>query len=230
MGSTYREQYFMGVRLEMFDDVLNPRKETELLGGAAIEILRDTHAPAVVIDMCCGSGNLAMAIATAIPAAHVWAADLTDSTVTLARHNARRLGLAPRVAVRQGDLFAALDGDGLEGRVDMIVCNPPYISSHRLDGDSAHLLDAEPRAAFDGGPYGMSIHQRVIRDAATFLKPGGWLLFEFGKGQDRQTATLIARARAYEPPRFALDDEGTPRVAIVRRHDPDAARDGVAST
>ncbi|WP_332697089.1 N5-glutamine methyltransferase family protein [Bosea sp. (in: a-proteobacteria)] len=212
-----RMQRFMNVVLELAPDVLVPRQETELLGASAVAILRERPSGAVVIDMCCGSGNLALSIAAEIPSAHVWGADLTDSTVALARRNAERLAVQNRVTIRQGDLFGALEGDGLAGTVDMIVCNPPYISTARLEGDSAHLLEAEPREAFDGGPYGISIHQRVIRDAAGFLKPGGWLLFEFGEGQDRQAAALIARARAYEPVTFAANEAGTPRVALVRK-------------
>jgi len=212
-----RLQRFMNVVLELAPDVLVPRQETELLGANAIRLLRKAPAGQVVVDMCCGSGNLALSIATEIPTARIWGADLTDSTVALARRNAERLAVQNRVLVRQGDLFGALEGDGLAGAVDMVVCNPPYISTARLAGESAHLLEAEPREAFDGGPYGISIHQRVIRDAAGFLKPGGWLLFEFGEGQDRQMAALFARARSYEPVAFVSNDAGTPRVALARR-------------
>lgn len=208
---------FMDVDLELAPDVLVPRDETELLGRTASRILHDRPAGATVIDMCCGSGNLALGIATDVASARVFAADLTDSTVALARRNVARLKVADRVTIRQGDLFDALADDHLEGAVDMIVCNPPYISTSRLEGDSAHLLEAEPREAFDGGPYGISIHQRLIRDAVAFLKPGGWLLFEFGAGQNRQASALLARTRAYEPVAFATDAEGKPRVAIVRK-------------
>lgn len=208
---------FMGVELELAPDVLVPREETELLGARAVAVLRDIGADAVVVDMCCGSGNLALAIAAAVPAARVWGADLTDGTVALARRNAERLGLGGRVSIRQGDLFGALAGEGLEGRVDAVVCNPPYISTARLEGESAHLLENEPREAFDGGPYGISIHQRLVREAADFLKPGGWLMFEFGEGQHRQVAALVARARAYEPVAFAEDAQGRPRVAVARK-------------
>lgn len=216
-GFAPRLHRFMSVTLELAPDVLVPRQETELLGRGAVALLRDGAPGPIVIDMCCGSGNLALAIAADIPSARVWAADLTDSTIALARSNAKRLALQDRVTIRQGDLFAALEGDGLAGAADMIVCNPPYISTARLEGESAHLLEAEPREAFDGGPYGISIHQRLIRDAVDFLKPGGWLLFEFGQGQDRQVAALAARAKAYEPVTFAKDEDGVPRVAFLRK-------------
>lgn len=209
--------HFMGIELELAPDVLVPREETELLGRSAVAILRELAGAPMVVDMCCGSGNLALGIAAEIPEARVWGADLTDSTVALARRNAARLSLQDRVLIQQGDLFGALNGEGLEGAVDMIVCNPPYISTARLESDSAHLLDHEPREAFDGGPYGISIHQRLVREAAPFLKPGGWLLFEFGEGQDRQAAALLARAKCYQPVRFAEDTAGRPRVAITSK-------------
>jgi release factor glutamine methyltransferase len=208
---------FMGVELELADGVLIPRQETELLGRSAEAILRASVLEPKVVDMCCGSGNLALAIAAEIPSAQVWAADLTDQAVNVARRNVERLGFQGRVQIRQGDLFAAVKSDGLEGAIDMVVCNPPYISVSRLEGESAHLLETEPREAFDGGPYGISIYQRVIRDAVAFLKPGGWLLFEFGEGQDRQAASLISRTKAYQPVTYATNEAGKPRVAIVRK-------------
>jgi release factor glutamine methyltransferase len=208
---------FMNVVLELAPDVLVPRAETELLGATAVATLREGPSGPLVVDMCCGSGNLALSIAAEIPSARVWGADLTDSTVALARRNVERLAMQDRVVIRQGDLFGALESDGLAGRLDMIVCNPPYISTGRLEGESAHLLAEEPREAFDGGPYGISIHQRVIRDAAAFLTPGGWLLFEFGERQERQIAALFARAKAYEPVSFVANEAGTPRVARARK-------------
>lgn len=208
---------FMGIKLELTADVLAPRGETELLGNRAVALLRERPGGAVIVDMCCGSGNLALAIADQVPSASVWAADLTEATVALATRNAERLGLAERVTIRRGDLFAALAADRLAGTVDLVVCNPPYISTGRLDGESAHLLRSEPREAFDGGPYGLSIQQRLVRDAVDYLKPGGWLAFEFGAGQERQAAALIKRTRAYDRIEFSTDENGTPRVASAQR-------------
>lgn len=207
---------FMGIDLELATDVLVPRAETELLGRNAVAILNSLDTPVTVIDMCCGSGNLALAIASEVTSATVWGADLTDSTVALARRNTERLGLQDRVTIRQGDLFSALENDGLQSGVDVIVCNPPYISTARLENDSAHLLRSEPREAFDGGPYGLSIHQRLIREAPSFLKPEGVLLFEFGEGQERQIAILLSRVKGYGIPTFVCDAANKPRVAIVR--------------
>src|SRR5690606_23774257 len=143
--------------------------------------------------------------------------DLTDSTVSLARRNAKRYSLFNSVKVAQGDLFSSFEGEGLEGQVDLIVCNPPYISSSRLEGDRAFLLQNEPREAFDGGPYGLSIHQRLVREAPAFLKPGGWLACEFGEGQHRQIKILLERTGIYEPACFVEDAAGTPVVAMARK-------------
>jgi release factor glutamine methyltransferase len=207
----------LGVELEVAPGVLVPREETELLGRAAVEILQSTSSPRFAIDMCCGSGNLACAVARAVDGLTVWACDLTEESVALAARNAQRLGLEERVVVRQGDLFDALKPGELHEAADLVMCNPPYISTGRLAGDRSYLLDQEPREAFDGGPYGLSIHQRVLRDAPAFLKIGGRLAMEFGEGQDRQLASLLKRSRAYDEIEFRRDTEGRPRVLVARR-------------
>lgn len=208
----------MGIELLVTRGALVPRAETELVGNAAIETLRSMQLPKVrVIDMCCGSGNLACAIAHYVPHSTVWASDLTDSCVHLARHNVGLRALAERVSVHQGDLFAGLAGRGLEGTIDMIVCNPPYISEKRLERDHAHLLELEPREAFAAGAYGLSIHLRVIKDALAFLRPGGVLLVEVGLGQDRQVQILFARSNAYGDIRLIRNAAGEGRGVLGRK-------------
>lgn len=214
-------QTFMGVELLSDPGALVPRAETELLGRAASQILADLSPTGdgdtlTMVDMCCGSGNLACGIASALPALTVHAADLTDGCVTLARRNVAHLGLGARVNVHQGDLFGALEGAALAGTVDVVVCNPPYISSGRLAGDRAGLLEHEPREAFDGGPYGLAIHQRLVREALAVVRPGGWVLCEFGEGQDRQVQRLFDRTGAYGPVSFHANEVGTARVAVAQ--------------
>ena len=212
-------QTFMGVELFIARGALVPRAETELLGNTAVAMLvaQSPHGQGLtLIDMCCGSGNLACGIARSVGRLRVYAADLTDGCVSLARRNVDQLGLRRRVSVHQGDLFDALADHAVAGRVDMVVCNPPYISTGRLNSERADLLYHEPREAFDAGPYGLAIHQRLIREAATKLRPGGWLLCELGHGQQRQVARLFDRAGAYESVEFVNDSSGEPRVAMAR--------------
>jgi release factor glutamine methyltransferase len=208
---------FMGLDMRVAPGSLVPRAETELLGQVAREVVAGLSTPSPrVIDMCCGSGNLACAIATADRRARVWACDLTNDAVATARLNVEQLRVADRVTVLQGDLFDPLVSLGLERSIDVIVCNPPYISSGRLAKDRAELIEHEPREAFDGGPYGLSTFQRVVRDALTFLKPAGALLFEVGEGQARQVALLFDRTKAYEPTTTVADASGVPRVVLSR--------------
>ncbi|RUV29880.1 MAG: class I SAM-dependent methyltransferase [Mesorhizobium sp.] len=206
---------FMGLELLIAPGALVPRPETELLGTTALDVLSQMNLPAPrVVDMCCGAGNLACAIARYAPTARVWASDLTDGCVEVARRNVAHHGMADRVSVLQGDLFSAFSGLELDGTMDVIVCNPPYISEKRLERDRAHLTELEPREAFAAGPYGLSIHMRVIKDAPRYLRRGGILLFEVGLGQDRQVISLLERSKAYENIRAVTNEAGEGRVVV----------------
>ena len=210
-------QTFMGLQLKVSSDVLIPRAETELLARTAAEEIESVTAQPRVIDMCSGSGNLACALAVRFPQARVWAADATEECVRLAEENVQQLNLQDRVSVFQGNLFESLSDQGLEGSVDLVVCNPPYISSHRLDSASNWLLSDEPRAAFDGGPYGLDIMSRLVREAPSFLRDGGVLAFEFGEGQHLLVQRLLTTSRAYRSFRLVSNAEGKPRVAVAHR-------------
>ena len=206
---------FMGMEMLVASGALVPRPETELLGSTAVDVLHQMSLPAPrVIDMCCGAGNLACAIAHQVPTARVWASDLTDGCVEVACRNVAYHGLADRVSVHQGDLFEALSTLVPQGSIDVIVCNPPYISEKRLEGDRSHLVALEPREAFAAGPYGIAIHMRVVKDALRYLRPSGALLFEVGLGQDRQVASLLDRSRSYEGIRSVTNRAGEARVVL----------------
>jgi release factor glutamine methyltransferase len=205
---------FMGVAIETGPGALVPRAETELLGKVALGKL-DQLGGELLIDVCCGTGNLACAIAIARPRLRAWALDLTDGAIALARANVSRLGLAERVTVLQGDLFTPLAELGVVA--DVITCNPPYISTGKLA--QRHDLAHEPREAFDGGPYGVSIHQRVAREAHAMLRRGGWLVCELGLGQDKQLQRVFERAGGYDRIELANDDTGAARVVAARREE-----------
>lgn len=203
----------MGIELMIARGALVPRKETEILGRAALDVLAEQGTPAPrIIDMCCGTGNLACAIASRISTAEIWASDLTEDCVALARSNMHRLGLEATIHVLRGDLFEGFDGAELAGSIDLIVCNPPYIPERRLESDWAHLVKHEPREAFDGGPYGLDVYVRVLREAPRFLRPGGMLLFETTVRQQRQVKALFQRAQVYDQVRL-FGECGT--IAVV---------------
>lgn len=208
---------FLGFELLCHPKTLVPRAETELLARIAIEKLAALERDTRLVDVCCGAGNIACAIAMVVPSASVWATDLTDHAVANARANVEHLALGSRIEILQGDLLRALEGQRLEGAVDVIACNPPYISTGRLDKDRSALLGLEPREAFDGGPYGFTSHQRVINEAHTYLSSGGWLALEVGLGQERQVDLLFTRAKGYAAAEHRKDADGNVRVVLAQK-------------
>ncbi len=200
-----------------------PREVSSIVVTTLIDLVKSgalaprQGEPLKLVDQCGGSGNIGCVLALSLPQAHVWTTDLMPVSSELARRNVAKHGLTERVDVRTGDLFHALDGLGLEEKIDAITCSPPFISSGRLTRDRAYLLDHEPREAFDAGPYGISIHQRVAKEAIPMLKPGGYLICEFGEGQAKQVETLVTRTRAYDEVVVMNDPDGIPRAVRARK-------------
>lgn len=222
LGQILGRQRFLGVELMVGSNVLSPREETEILGREALAFLRELASMRPgdelrIIDMGCGSGNLACALAVAMPQLRVWASDISEDCAELTRANVARLSLQDRVQVFAGDLFAPLADLGLANTIDMVVMNPPYIPSTSLEKGRAELLRHEPREAFDGGPYGISILGRLIEDSPPFLKEGGALLFEFGIAQERMIKAVVARKGHYTRSRMAQDSQGKPRVMVLQQ-------------
>jgi release factor glutamine methyltransferase len=206
---------FMGHELHVEPGVLVPRAVSEVLVRAA-RAVHDRDAPLVIVDMGCGSGNVGIALAHAFPRARVYSTDLSAAAVALTAKNVKKHGLEDRVEVRQGDLFAPLAE--LEGTVDLVTCSPPFISSGKLEKESAHLLVHEPREAFDAGPYGIALHQRLVKESVPHLRAGsGWLVLEHGEGQDKAVQRLVERTRAYDDARPLRCHEDRFVAAIAAR-------------
>lgn len=212
-------QRFMGIEMLAGPGALIPRRETELVARAAAELAQRIAAQngAVrVMDVCTGSANVALAIAIAEPRATVFASDLSEEAVELARLNVAHAGLENRVTLRSGDLLAPFDEPEFVGTIDLLTCNPPYISSGRVDQLPAEIGGHEPRLAFDGGPLGVRILQRLIREAPRMLVPGGWLAFEVGLGQGKSVAQRMRSSGAYASVEPVEDERGETRVLIAR--------------
>jgi release factor glutamine methyltransferase len=212
---TGRER-FLGLELLAGPQALIPRVETELLAQAAIALAQESGAR-LAVDVCTGCGNLALALAHAIDGLQVHGADLSADSVELARRNAAMLGLAARARFHEGDLLAPFDADGFAGRVDLLVCNPPYISSGKVEAMAAEISAHEPRLAFDGGPLGVSILTRLIHEAPRYLRAGGWLAFEVGAGQGSAMARRLRNHGAWAEVRELEDGHGLVRAVLARR-------------
>ncbi|WP_375761765.1 peptide chain release factor N(5)-glutamine methyltransferase [Corallococcus exercitus] len=188
--------------------VLIPRPETELLVEAVLHSV-PKDAPSRVLDVCTGSGCIAISVAAERPQATVLATDLSKDACALARENAQALGVAERVSVLEGDLFAPLP-PGETFRV--VVSNPPYIDSGDIAGLSPEVR-REPRLALDGGPDGLTALRRVIQGARRVLEPGGLLALEMGETQGSAVLELL-RAAGYADARVEKDLERRERMAF----------------
>jgi release factor glutamine methyltransferase len=211
---------FMGREFFVAPGTLIPREVSAILVEAVLELVRSgalSSDPLRICDQCGGSGNIGCVLALELPAARVWSTDLMPASSALARRNVDALGLADRVTVATGDLFKALDGLGLEGTLDVVTCSPPFISTGRLAKDRAYLLAHEPREAFDAGPYGISMHMRLIKESLPMLRPGGYLVLEFGEGQAKQVEGLATRSGGYDEVVVLCDTAGVARAIRARK-------------
>lgn len=212
-------QRFMDLEMLAGPAALVPRQETELLASTAIALAQQLaagQAQITVVDVCTGSGNVALAVASRVNNARVFAADLSEDAVALARRNAAHLQLDARVNFSAGDLLAPFDNAEFLGRVDLLTCNPPYISSAKVDQMANEISGHEPHLAFDGGPFGVAILMRLLQDAPRFLRPGGWLAFEVGLGQGPAMAKRLEKAGIFTDVRGVNDRAGAVRALAAR--------------
>jgi release factor glutamine methyltransferase len=213
----------MGYEFLTEQGTIYPREESSIVVKTIIQLVESgaikptPGEPLRIVDQCGGSGNLGCVLALSLPQAKVWTTDLLECASALARRNVAKHHLEGRVEVCNGDLFRSLDGLGLEGKLDAISCSPPFISTGRLTKDRAYLLEHEPREAFDAGPYGISIHMRVVKEGLGMLRPGGYLVCEFGEGQSKQVQTLVERSRNYDEIRILSDADGLARAVCARK-------------
>jgi release factor glutamine methyltransferase len=210
-------QRFMELDFLVGKEALIPRRETEILGYAALSGLRELtreRDSLRVLDVCTGSGNLAVAIAHYEPKARVFASDLSADAVSLAEKNAIRLGLEKRLEFRQGDLLAPFDTPDFHHSLDLLLCNPPYIPEAKVPAMASEISGHEPSLAFNGGPYGISILLRLIREAPRLLRKGGMLAFEVGLGQGSGIVRRLEKG-PFAAVRSIADEHGSVRAILA---------------
>ena len=209
-------QEFCGLEFAVSPSVLIPRPETELL---VREVVRQHRAgyEATLVDVGTGSGCLAVTLAATLRGSRVLAIDRSAQAIQVAKHNAARHGVSEAIEWLQGDLLAPLTGRGLEGRVDVILSNPPYIAERDMPGLQPEVRLFEPHLALVSGPLGTECHRRLLQDALPFLVPQGLLVMEIGQGQAAAVRALAQDTGGYAPVAVVEDAAGIERVVIARK-------------
>jgi release factor glutamine methyltransferase len=205
------EAEFYGLPFRVNRDVLIPRPETEHLVEKTIALAREFARPRIV-DVGTGSGAIAIALARNLTDAQIVATDISAAALAVARENAERNGVAERVRLVEGDLFAPVAGE----QFDFVVANPPYVAGRDRDSLSVEVREYEPSQALFAGEDGLAIYRRLIPAAFALLVPSGFVALEIGYGQELAVGALLAESR-FTQIEFTADLQGIPRVASARR-------------
>ena len=207
-------QPFWTLDIEVDPRVLIPRGDTEVLVEQSLALLttRCLRKPPVVLEIGTGSGAVAITLAREIPEILLVATDISEDALFMARKNAARAGVLPKIFFVRGDLLNPIQT--VEGRepFDLILSNPPYIVQRDLENLDPEVRDFEPRIALDGGADGLLFHRRIVSGASRFLKREGGLLLEVGQGQAGEVSRWIVETGAFHPPERIQDLSGIERV------------------
>jgi len=204
-------QEFMGLDFYVNENVLIPRPDTEILVEKVIELLKKIDKP-VIGDVCTGTGAIAVSLAYYIPDAYVYAADISHHAIECCRMNISKHGLINRMKLLQGDLLGPLFEEGLEGRLDALVSNPPYISKNDMETLPLSVRGFEPHLALYGGEEGLDFYIRILKDAVRLLKKDGLLAFEIGYDQGYAVRKLIEDSGRFKNIEIVKDLAGLDRV------------------
>lgn len=204
---------FRHLELSVTSDVLIPRPETEILVDIALEKLADLSAPHC-LDLCCGSGAIALSLVHEHAEAFVTGSDLSQSAIAVSASNAQKWALEERVEWLCGDLFKTVAGR----QFHLISSNPPYIRQADIATLEPEVRDHEPHLALDGGEDGLAFYRQICNSAADFLFPNGHLLLEVGDGQADQVCALLQQTGAYRSVDVSVDLNDIPRVVIAEKN------------
>lgn len=203
---------FYGLEFAVTPGVLIPRPETELLVEDAINILSELPN-ASLFEIGVGSGCISVSILHNSPTASAVAVDISEIALAIAAENSSRHNVTDRLALKSGDVY-----DGVEGKFDLIVSNPPYIPDSDLATLQTEVGHFEPHSALFGGDDGLDIVRRIISEAPAFLDKGGHILIEIGFGQAASVKDLFDR-EIWDEVAFIRDLQGIDRIAraMIRR-------------
>ncbi|MHC4440368.1 MAG: peptide chain release factor N(5)-glutamine methyltransferase [Planctomycetota bacterium] len=208
---------FYSLELDISSDCLIPRPETELLVQRAIEFLRTRSGIQYVCDLCTGSGCIAVTIAKNFPEARVTATDISAAALEVAAQNVEKHQLNKQVRLLCGDLFEPIIQHLDVKQFDLIVCNPPYVSTAEYEKLDKNVKDYEPASALLAGADGLDVYYRIIEKVDEFLKPGASLMLEIGYAQGPAVRKLLEQTGAFAEIKIEKDYHNNDRIAIATK-------------
>lgn len=212
-------QEFWSMEFIVNPSVLIPRPETEVLVEQAVSLSKQNpnlqEEGVNLLDLGTGCGALAVALAREFKKALIWATDLSEEALQVARRNAERHGVRDRIEFRAGDWFTPFAGKA--ARFDMILSNPPYIPAEAFETLAPEVRDHEPRSALDGRAQGMHDIARILREATAYLVPGGWILMEMDPEQTQKAVKVIEETGQFAEHRRVQDYSRRYRVVMARK-------------
>lgn len=202
------QREFFSLRFKVTRDVLIPRPDTETLVMEVLDGIKGRESPKI-LDLCTGSGCVAVAVARNSKLVTVCATDISPAAIAIARENAQHHQVQDRVELIESDLFTAIAADK---KFDVIASNPPYIPSAEIDKLDAEVAQHEPRLALDGGPDGLTVLRKIIDDAPNYAAANALLLLEFTPEQADALAAIVIAHGAYSEVSIRKDLAQRPRV------------------
>lgn len=207
---------FFGLEFKVDKRVLIPRPETETLVEVVIERLADRQNPKIV-DLGTGSGAIAISLAANLENPFVYATDVSPDALELAKENASRNKVESQIEFLCGDLLEPIKKRNLEGQIDCVVSNPPYVNKDELESLPREVKDYEPIVALTSDKDGLLFHKKIIESSPNFLKKGGLLALETALGQAGKVADLIRHSKAFDSVEVRKDLGGIDRVVKAIR-------------
>jgi release factor glutamine methyltransferase len=210
-------QEFYGLEFMVTPDVLIPRPETEFLIERVVKLVEESKLESPLIaDIGTGSGCIAVTIAKLLPGARLIATDVSPAALTVAQRNAERHSVRDRIEFLEADLLAPLAGSGLQGAVDILASNPPYVNQDGRQLLQREVREWEPHEALFGGADGLDIYRRLVAESAQILKPEGYLVLEIGFSQ-LEAISEIASGSGLRLSDVTRDLQGIPRVVCLQK-------------
>jgi release factor glutamine methyltransferase len=209
---------FFGLDFIVTKDVLIPRPETEFLVERVIKLAKDLpeETTPLIVDIGTGSGCIAVTLAVHLPNARLVATDISSAALEVARRNAARHNVGERIEFIAGDALEPLARLELEGTVDLLAANPPYVNEAGPELIQREVRDWEPHKALFGGVEGLDFYRWLLADGFKYLKAGGYLVLEIGCGQLESISEMIAAA-TWKLVDVVPDLQGIPRTLTLRR-------------